>query len=101
MTPLPVKKHLRPVAQEPLALVKAKLSALENWHSEAIHQAINDSAQELELGMGKVGMPLRVAATGAGNSPSLDITLALMDKEKVLTRIDMALAFIEERIANS
>ncbi|WP_281560589.1 glutamate--tRNA ligase [Thalassomonas sp. RHCl1] len=95
------KKHLRPVAKEPLELVKAKLSALENWQGDAIHEAINATAEELELGMGKVGMPLRVAATGAGNSPSLDITLALMDKDKVLARIDMALAFIEERIANS
>ncbi|WDE03202.1 glutamate--tRNA ligase [Thalassomonas viridans] len=95
------KKHLRPVAKEPLELVKAKLGALENWQSAAIHQAINDTAEELELGMGKVGMPLRVAATGAGNSPSLDVTLELMDKAKVLSRIDMALAFIEERIANS
>ncbi|WDE01276.1 glutamate--tRNA ligase [Thalassomonas actiniarum] len=95
------KKHLRPVAKEPLELVKAKLSALESWQGDAIHEVINATAEELELGMGKVGMPLRVAATGAGNSPSLDITLALMDKDKVLARIDMALAFIEERIANS
>ena len=95
------KKHLRPVAKEALMLVKTKLSELTNWESEAIHQVINDTAEELELGMGKVGMPLRVAATGAGNSPSLDITLALLEKDKVIARIDMALAFIEQRIANS
>ncbi|QOL24592.1 glutamate--tRNA ligase [Thalassotalea sp. LPB0316] len=95
------KKHLRGVAQEPLALVKDKLAALENWQPEAIHEAINATAAELEVGMGKVGMPLRVAATGAGNSPSLDITLALLPKEKVLARIDMALAVVAERIANS
>lgn len=95
------KKHLRPVAQQPLEVVKAKLAELENWQAEAIHQAINATAEELEVGMGKVGMPLRVAATGAGNSPSLDITLELMDKDKVLARIDMALAVIAERIANS
>jgi len=50
--------------------------------------------------MGKVGMPLRVAATGGGNSPSLDVTLALMPKDKVIERINMALEFVEERIAN-
>jgi glutamyl-tRNA synthetase len=44
-------------------------------------------------------MPLRVAATGGGNSPSLDVTLALLDKEKVLARIDQALIVVEERIA--
>jgi len=95
------KKHLRPVAQQPLEVVKGKLAELSEWTAEAIHAAINATAEELELGMGKVGMPLRVAATGAGNSPSLDVTLALLAKEKVLARIDMALAVIAERIANS
>ncbi|WP_286272646.1 glutamate--tRNA ligase [Thalassotalea hakodatensis] len=95
------KKHLRPVAEQPLQLVREKLSLVSDWTPEAIQQAINATAEELELGMGKVGMPLRVAATGAGNSPSLDVTLALLPQEKVLTRIDMALAVIEARKANS
>ncbi|WP_206486329.1 glutamate--tRNA ligase [Thalassotalea sp. G2M2-11] len=96
-----LKKHLRPVAQQPLEVVKEKLSQLTEWNAEAIHHAINQTAEELEVGMGKVGMPLRVAATGAGNSPSLDVTLALLAKEDVLSRIDKALAAIAERIANS
>lgn len=96
-----LKKHLRPVAQQPLEVVKSKLAELTEWSAEAIHGAINATAEELEVGMGKVGMPLRVAATGAGNSPSLDVTLELLPKEKVLTRIDKALAAIAERIANS
>jgi glutamyl-tRNA synthetase len=44
-------------------------------------------------------MPLRVAATGGGNSPSLDITLALLDQSKVLERIDQAIVVVEARIA--
>jgi glutamyl-tRNA synthetase len=96
-----VKKHLRPVVKEPLTLVKAKLAALTQWSPENIHTAINNTATELEVGMGKVGMPLRVAATGGGNSPSLDITLALLDKDKVLHRIDQALVVVENRIANN
>jgi glutamyl-tRNA synthetase len=96
-----VKKHLRPVVKEPLTLVKAKLAALTQWSPENIHAAINNTATELEVGMGKVGMPLRVAATGGGNSPSLDITLALLDKDKVLHRIDQALVVVENRIANN
>jgi glutamyl-tRNA synthetase len=94
-----VKKHLRPVVKEPLLLVKAKLAALTDWQPELIHAAINDTAEELSVGMGKVGMPLRVAATGGGNSPSLDITLALLDQSKVLERIDQAIVVVEARIA--
>lgn len=94
-----VKKHLRPVVKEPMMLVKDKLAALTDWSPEPIHAAINDTAVELALGMGKVGMPLRVAATGGGNSPSLDITLALLDQSKVIERIEQALVVVEARIA--
>ncbi len=94
------KKHLRPVAEEPLKVVQQKLAALSNWHAELIQQAIDATAAELEVGMGKVGMPLRVAVTGAGQSPNLDVTLSLIGKERVLQRIDQALAFIAERAAN-
>lgn len=95
------KKHLRGVAAEPLALVKAKLAELASWTSEAIHQQINAAAEELGLGMGKVGMPLRVAVTGGGNSPALDITLQLIGKERVLSRIELALEYIRQRAENA
>lgn len=93
------KKHLRPVAKGPLELVKEKLAALDTWTAEAIHAQINATAEALDVGMGKVGMPLRVAVTGAGNSPSLDITLVHINKAQVLDRIDRALAFIAAREA--
>lgn len=91
------KKHLRPVAAEPLALVRAKLAELTDWQAPAIHEAIHAAAAELELGMGKVGMPLRVAVTGVGQSPAIDGVIALLGKARTLARIDMALAFIAER----
>ena len=95
------KKHLRPVAKEPLETVKLKLAELSEWAPEAIHAAINETAEQLEVGMGKVGMPLRVAATGAGMSPSLDITLNWIGKDKTIQRIDLALDFIKQREQNA
>ncbi len=95
------KKHLRPVAEAPLSTLKAKLEALADWRAEAIHEAIQQTAAELEVGMGKVGMPFRVAITGVGQSPSIDQVAALLGREKVLNRLDKALAFIAERKANS
>ena len=91
------KKHLRPVARQPLELVASKLAALDSWTPESIHAAINSTAEELEVGMGKVGMPLRVAATGSGNSPSLDVTLALLNQAEIAQRINKALKYIAER----
>lgn len=95
------KKHLRPVAAEPLAAVKSKLAELTDWTAEAVHGAINAAAESLGLGMGKVGMPLRVAATGGGNSPSLDLTLTLIGKARCLSRIEMALGYIQNRAADA
>jgi glutamyl-tRNA synthetase len=94
------KKHLRPVAAEPLVAVQAKLAELNDWSVEALHKAINDAAESLGLGMGKVGMPLRVAVTGGGNSPALDATLALIGKDRVLKRISMALEYISNRASD-
>lgn len=91
------KKHLRPVAAEPLQAVAQHLAALTEWNAETVHAAINAAAESLGLGMGKVGMPLRVAVTGGGNSPSLDVTLTLIGKERSLARIELALAFIKAR----
>ncbi len=95
------KKHLRPVAKQPLQVVKAKLAQLDAWEKPAIQACIEATATELEVGMGKVGMPLRVAITGQGMSPSLDETAYYIGKERCLARIDMAIDFIAEREANS
>ena len=95
--PKAAKAHLRPVAEAPLLALKQALAKLENWQADAIHQVIHDVAETLELKMGKVGMPLRVAVVGCGASPSIDITLQLLGKEKTLRRIDQALAYIEQR----
>jgi glutamyl-tRNA synthetase len=91
------KKHLRPVAKENLLAVQAKLEGLSSWNAEAIGEAINDTAEALGVGMGKIGMPLRVAATGGGNSPALDITLALLSQTQVVQRINKAIEFIINR----
>ncbi|MGC0839286.1 glutamate--tRNA ligase [Pantoea agglomerans] len=95
------KKHLRPVARLPLEVVRDKLAAIEEWTAENVHQAIQSTADELEVGMGKVGMPLRVAVTGAGQSPGLDVTVEAIGRSRSVARIEQALAFISEREAQA
>ncbi|POT59947.1 glutamate--tRNA ligase [Citrobacter amalonaticus] len=91
------KKHLRPVARQPLEVVRDKIAAITEWTAENVHHAIQATADELEVGMGKVGMPLRVAVTGAGQSPGLDVTVHAIGKSRSIERINKALAFIAER----
>lgn len=91
------KKHLRPIARLPLETVRTKLAAISNWTCKNVHHAIETTATELEIGMGKVGMPLRVAVTGAGQSPSVDATVHAIGQNRSLKRIDNALVYINER----
>lgn len=91
------KKHLRPVAGAALADIRDRLRDTTTWDASAIQQCIKDTCDALEIGMGKVGMPLRVAVTGGGNSPSLDVTLAALPQAVAVARIELALEFIEAR----
>jgi len=97
--PQAAKKHLRPVAERPLQSMLENLQSLEDWLPGPLHEVIDRVAAELEIGMGKVAQPLRVALTGAGVSPSIDKTLWLMGKQRSIEGIGKALKFIEARIA--
>jgi glutamyl-tRNA synthetase len=99
LDPNAAKKHLRPVAEPALQAMQANLQSQQDWTPESLQGVIDSVAAELEVGMGKVAQPLRVALTGAGISPSIDKTLWLMGKERSLEGIGKALKFIEARIA--
>ena len=53
---------------------------------------LNALATELQVGLGKVAQPVRVAVTGTAVSPPIDATLALLGRERSLARLDAALA---------
>jgi len=91
------KKHLRPVILEPLEKIREKLASLEPWLDENLHQIIVDTAAEFDIKMGKIAQPLRVAITGGSVSPSIDVTLRLIGKERVLCRLDLALDYVSTR----
>ena len=92
------KKHLRPVVLEPLRAVREALAGLEDWNREALHAAIDAVAEQQAMKFGKIAQPLRVAVTGSGVSPSIDVTLQLLGRDKTLSRLERALELIERRI---
>ena len=77
------------------------LAGLEEWSAQALHEAVQQVSESLELKMGKVAQPLRVAVVGRAASPGIDVTLYLVGKEATLRRIDMALEFIRQRAAQA
>jgi glutamyl-tRNA synthetase len=84
-------KNLTAEAAPALSALATALNNLADWDKEAIHQAIQKIAEDLQIGLGKVAQPLRVAVTGNTISPPIDITLALLGKQKTLARLQRAL----------
>ncbi len=95
------KKYLRPVILEPLMTARKQLEALQEWEEVGIARAIESSASIHEINMGKLGQPIRVAVTGRGVSPPIDVTLALVGRNRTLMRLDNAIKLIEQRVANA
>ncbi len=93
------KKHFKTATPGILQHLLDKFKALDNWQADRINQAIKETCDELALGMGKVGPALRVAVTGTAMSPSLEITLTLIGRERSLDRLEKAVAFATAKYA--
>ena len=89
------RKNLTPETRAALVALHERLSAQEDWQAEALHQTVIDVSEALDLKLGKVAQPLRVALAGGPVSPPIDMTLALLGRDTVLARIDRALAWID------
>ncbi|WP_419632236.1 glutamate--tRNA ligase, partial [Thiolapillus sp.] len=94
--PKAAKKALKEAALEPLALVRARLAELSEWNREDIHEVIDSAVKTLEVGFGKVAMPVRVAVTGGAPSPDLDLTMEMIGQAACLRRIDKAIDYIQK-----
>jgi glutamyl-tRNA synthetase len=80
-----------------LATLSEAFSNVSTWEAPLLHSMIKEVAEKLELGLGKVAQPLRIAVCGTGVSPSIDITLAILGREKTLSRLQRAITFIQSQ----
>ena len=87
------KKNLGSEAVPLLEALREAFAATADWNAGAIHEAINAVATRFGVGLGKVAQPLRVAATGGGVSPPIDITLALLGRDRVGSGLERALRY--------
>jgi len=99
--PAASKKHLRPVILEPLQGLRDRLGELHEWSKAGIANAIEKTADEFGIKMGKIGQPVRVAVTGGPISPPIDTTLELVGQTRTLQRLDVAIELIAARKAAS
>ncbi len=77
------KKNLGADAVPMLEALREAFATAADWNAGSIHEVINAVATRFGVGLGKVAQPLRVAVTGSAVSPPIDITLALLGRERV------------------
>ncbi len=88
--PAGVKKWIKEGSVEVLRDSYDTLSALTDWDAKTIDESLAELARRREIGMGKVGQPLRIAITGTAMSPGIGDTLVLCGRERSLERIKKA-----------
>lgn len=86
-----VKKHLTTDAKKLLKVLHEHLCHQNDWEADRLQTCINNVCAELNIKLGALAQPLRVCVTGSSSSPSIDVTLALLGRERVLARLHRAL----------
>ncbi|SFE61144.1 glutamate--tRNA ligase [Nitrosomonas sp. Nm166] len=61
------------------------------WTRESIHHEIKTAANNHDVKLPKIAMPLRIIVTGETHTPSIDAVLELLGREETLTRINARL----------
>ncbi len=89
-------KFLKPEARAVFESLLEQLSAIDAWEAEPIHAGVKAVGAALDLKLGKVAQPLRVALTGNTISPSIDVTCELIGKEAVIARLHQALDYVSK-----
>ena len=93
-----VKKYFTEDNLVILQSLKDRLAVIEHWSADGIHAEVKAVADHLDLKLGKVASPLRLAVTGQMVSPPIDITLELLGSVKSLHRIDQAIEYIASTV---
>ena len=74
-----------------------RLSVINDWNAENIHSVIESICEARSIGFGKVGQPFRLALSGDGKSGSIDISAQFVGKERTLSRLKMAIDWINSQ----
>ena len=78
--------------REGVAQLREQYAALETFDAESLETALKALAEKLEVKVRALVMPARLACTGAKVGPSLYDLMAVLGRERVLARLDRALA---------
>ncbi|MDF1593613.1 MAG: glutamate--tRNA ligase [Desulfobacterales bacterium] len=88
------RKFLNPSAREPLSLLIDRLAELERFDEKALEGVFVAVMERTGLKLGKIAQPVRVALTGKTASPGIFEIIAVLGKERVVSRLKKAVQFI-------
>jgi glutamyl-tRNA synthetase len=91
------KKFLKPAVLEALKRLVSQFEILDEFSEENLESAFKAVMDQTGLKLGKIAQPVRVALTGKTASPGIFEVAAILGKDKVLSRLQKAIRFIEER----
>jgi glutamyl-tRNA synthetase len=91
------KKFLKASALEPLKQLKDRLAQLDDYDEKALEQIFVALMEAFEIKLGKIAQPVRVALTGTSVSPGIFEIITVLGKERVVPRLEAAIAYIEHR----
>ncbi len=73
-----------------------RFKSLESWDAGSIQSAMEACVEALGIGFGKLGQPLRLAITGGTQSPSMNDTVALIERSEVVARLEKAIGICQQ-----
>ncbi len=86
-----IKKAFKGNAIEILNAYQAKLTDAQPHLPNEYHALMEEVVTEMEIGFGKIGMPLRVALLGKMGGPNIDTIMAVIGKKESMRRITQAI----------
>lgn len=87
-----VKKAFKGEPKVVLNAFAAKLNDVSELHLPTdYHNVMEAVVNELEIGFGKIGQPLRVALLGKMSGPGLDVVMSIIGKDETISRIENAI----------
>ncbi len=88
-----VKKAFKEGFVDILNAFASKVESCQELHlPNDYHHLMQEVVDELEIGFGKIGQPLRVALLGKLSGPGLDSVMAIIGREETLLRIHNAIS---------
>lgn len=82
-----VKKNFKAGTRALLDAFVALAEALPEWRGDVLHQLIEQVCADAKVNMGKLAQPIRILLSGGPVSPPIDVTLELLGRDAVLSRL--------------